>query len=108
MALVAMAAPEVATMFASDAAPAAIDATASGSGGIGSLLNQTTQGVLNGTAAANPYALSAPGANTLSGINLAGNLTPGMGATASADALTSQLAQGALNPLDQIKQSESE
>ena len=104
MALVAMAAPEVATMFASDAAPAAIDATASGSGGIGSLLNQTTQGVLNGTAAANPYALSAPGANTLSGINLAGNLTPGMGATASADALTSQLAQGALNPLDQIKQ----
>ena len=184
MALIGMAAPEVATMFASDAAPAAIasdaapaviDATASGAGGIGSLtsgvnlgsvtgsdlsaaydlpgtlpgspvatpeqlansgINQlpsgfNTRSITNavnydptgdaadaanaytsrelpasvqsqltanaastsagGTAAANPYTLSAPGTNTLSGINPAGSLTPGMGATAPANALTSQL-----------------
>ena len=60
---------------------AALDQTTQGA------LNQTTQGALNATA--NPYALSAPGTNTPSGINLARSLTPGMGATAPADALTS-------------------
>ena len=52
-------------------------------------LPASVQSQLAANAAAKPYALSAPGANTLSGINPAGSLTPGMGATAPADALTS-------------------
>ena len=99
MALIGMAAPQLATMFASDAAiPATIDATASGAGGIGSLTSGVNLGsVTNTLSGINPAGSLIPG----SGINPAGSLIPGMGATAPADALTSQLAQGALNQTTQ-------
>ena len=94
MALIGMAAPQLATMFASDAAPAVIDATASGAGGIGSLTSGVNLGSVTGSdlSAAYDPAGTLPGSSVASASPLQSR---GIGS------LLDQTKQGVLNQITQ-------